>query len=161
VLRQDRREATVDLLEGLVPTRLDELSATAEELVAIDGIGPVIAEAVASWFQTPRNEQLVDELIELGITTEGPAATAGTDAAMLDGWTVVVTGTLEGFSRDEAKEALESRGAKVTGSVSGKTSLVVAGESAGSKLDKAEQLGVPVADEAAFRHLLDTGELPG
>jgi DNA ligase (NAD+) len=72
----------------------------------------------------------------------------------------VVTGTLEGFTRDEAKEALEARGAKVTGSVSGKTSLVVVGESPGSKRDKAEALGVPIADEAAFRHLLDHGELP-
>jgi DNA ligase (NAD+) len=135
-----------------------------ETLEAIDGIGPKIAASVHSWFSTPRNAELVDELIALGITTESPFAGAGEDAdgdaTLLDGWTVVVTGTLEGFTRDEAKEALESRGAKVTGSVSGKTSAVVAGESPGSKRDKAEQLGVPILDEDGFLHLLDTGELP-
>jgi DNA ligase (NAD+) len=135
-------------------------SATAEQLVEIDGIGPVIAEAVASWFATPRNAELVDELIALGITTEAEVAAAGTDVSLLDGWTVVVTGTLEGFSRDEAKDALEARGAKVTGSVSSRTTVVVAGEGPGSKIDKARELEVPVADEAAFRRLLDTGELP-
>ena len=139
--------------------------ATPEQLEAIDGIGPVIAQAVHSWFATPRNAELVDELIGLGITTEGPAvASAGQTGAaaadLLDGWTVVVTGTLEGFTRDQAKDALEARGAKVTGSVSSKTSVVIAGENAGTKLDKALELGVPVADEAAFRQLLDDGELP-
>jgi DNA ligase (NAD+) len=78
---------------------------------------------------------------------------------LLAGWTVVVTGTLDGFTRDEAREALESRGAKVTGSVSGKTSVVVVGADPGSKADKARALGVPIADEAAFRHLLDHGGL--
>jgi DNA ligase (NAD+) len=133
-----------------------------EQLEAIEGIGPVIAQAVHSWFATPRNAQLVDDLIELGITTEAetpPSEAAG--VVSLEGWTVVVTGTLEELTRDEAKQALEARGAKVTGSVSGRTSVVVAGESPGSKRDKAEQLGVPVADEAAFRHLLEHGELPG
>jgi DNA ligase (NAD+) len=134
--------------------------ADVETLEAIDGIGPKIAASVHSWFSTPRNAQLVEELIDLGITTESPGHDAAGDAALLDGWTVVVTGTLEDFTREEAKEALESRGAKVTGSVSGKTSVVVAGESPGSKRDKAETLGVPIADEAAFRHLLEHGELP-
>jgi DNA ligase (NAD+) len=138
-------------------------AATAEELEGIDGIGPTIAAAVVAWFATPRNAELVDELIGLGVDprTEVVAVADGGDAAALEGWTLVVTGTLEGFTRDEAKEALESRGAKVTGSVSKKTSAVVVGESPGSKLAKAEELGVPVLDEAGFRHLLDTGELPG
>ena len=132
-----------------------------EELEQIEGIGPVIARAVHSWFATPRNAELVDDLVALGITTESEApAGTGETGVSLAGWTVVVTGTLEGFTRDEAREALEARGAKVTGSVSGRTSLVVAGESPGSKRDKAEQLGVPVADEVAFRHLLEHGELP-
>ncbi|MCC5947507.1 MAG: NAD-dependent DNA ligase LigA [Nitriliruptoraceae bacterium] len=132
-----------------------------EELEAIDGIGPVIAAAVHSWFATPRNAELVDELVALGITTDAEVATpTGAQADLLAGWTVVVTGTLEDFSRTEAKEALESRGAKVTGSVSGKTSVVVAGADPGSKLDKAASLDVPVADEAAFHHLLEHGELP-
>jgi DNA ligase (NAD+) len=137
-------------------------AATAEELEAIDGIGPTIAAAVVAWFATPRNAELVDELIGLGVDPRTEVVAVADDGALpLEGWTVVVTGTLEGFTRDEAKEALESRGAKVTGSVSKKTSAVVAGENPGSKLTKAEELGVPVLDEAAFRHLLDTGELSG
>ncbi len=132
-----------------------------EALETIEGIGPVIARSVHSWFATPRNAQLIDELIGLGITTEAaPVAATGVDAQLLEGWTVVVTGTLEGFTRDEAREALEARGAKVTGSVSGRTSVVVAGADPGSKRDKASAAGVPVADEAAFRHLLAHGTLP-
>jgi DNA ligase (NAD+) len=140
--------------------------ATPEELEAVDGIGPVIAHAVHSWFATPRNAQLVDELVELGVTTHaadasrGPGGAADGSGQLLEGWTVVVTGTLARFTRDEAKAALEDRGAKVTGSVSARTSLVVAGETPGSKLEKAEQLGVPVADEEAFEHLLAHGQLP-
>jgi DNA ligase (NAD+) len=149
------------LLVRAVPSLQGIRDATPETLEAIDGIGPVIAQAVHAWFTTPRNAQLIDDLIELGITTEAEVAVPDDAAAtLLDGWTVVVTGTLDGFTRDEAKEVLETRGAKVTGSVSSRTSLVVAGENPGSKLDKAEQLGVPVADEAAFRHLLEHGELP-
>ena len=138
-------------------------TATPEQMEAIEGIGPTIAAAVHAWFATPRNAQLVDELVGLGITTEAEqvAAADGVDAALLDGWTLVVTGTLEGFNRDDVKAALEARGAKVTGSVSKRTSAVVAGESPGSKLAKAEDLGVPVLDEDGLRHLLDTGELPG
>ncbi|MFA9444892.1 NAD-dependent DNA ligase LigA [Egicoccus sp. AB-alg6-2] len=136
--------------------------AGADELEAIDGIGPTIAAAVVAWFATPRNAELIDELVALGVDprTETTSGATGADAAMLEGWTLVVTGTLEDFTRDEAKEALEARGAKVTGSVSKRTTAVVAGENAGSKLTKAEELGLPVLDEAAFRHLLDTGELP-
>jgi DNA ligase (NAD+) len=136
-------------------------SATPEQLEEIDGIGPVIAAAVNAWFATPRNAQLIDDLVTLGITTEAEVdAAAGVDADLLDGWTIVVTGTLEGFTRDEARDALEARGAKVTGSVSSRTSAVVVGDDPGSKLAKAEQLGVPVIDEAGFRTLLDRGELP-
>jgi DNA ligase (NAD+) len=139
-------------------------SASSEELEAIDGIGPVIAQALVQWFATPRNGQLVDDLIALGVDPRGEpvgAAPEGVDRALLDGFKVVVTGTLEGFTRDEAKDALETRGAKVTGSVSGRTTAVVAGADPGSKLAKAEQLGVPVLDEPAFERLLETGELPG
>jgi DNA ligase (NAD+) len=134
--------------------------ASPQDLEAIDGIGPVIAAAVHAWFSTPRNVELVDDLIALGITTDTEQEQASADADLLAGWTVVVTGTLEGFSRDEAKDALEARGAKVTGSVSRRTSAVVVGEGPGSKLAKAEELGVPVVDEDAFRVLLERGELP-
>ncbi len=142
---------------------LDQVrGASAEELEAIDGIGPVIAEAVVSWFATERNAQLVDDLIALGVDPRGVGeeADADVDPELLSGWTVVVTGTLEGWTRDEAKAALEARGAKVTGSVSGRTSVVVAGADPGSKLAKARAHGVPVADEAAFDHLLERGALP-
>ena len=133
-------------------------AAEPEELEAIDGIGPVIARAIHSWFATPRNAELIDEMLSLGVTS-AVEEEAGDDDR-LAGWRVVVTGTLEGFTRDEARAALEARGAKVTGSVSGSTSVVVVGDSPGSKRDKAEQLGVPVADEAAFEYLLEHGRLP-
>ena len=135
-------------------------SATADVLEAIEGIGPVIAQSIHSWFATPRNAELVDDLLALGVTSEAEVAGDDGGTLPLEGWRVVVTGTLEGFTRDEAKEALEQRGAKVTGSVSGSTSVVVVGESPGCKRDKAEQLGVPVIDEDGFDHLLTHGELP-
>jgi DNA ligase (NAD+) len=151
-------KALVRALPSLAAIR----AASPEDLEAIDGIGPVIAAAVHAWFATPRNEELIDDLVALGISTEAePTEQPGTDRELLAGWTLVVTGTLEGFSRDEAKEALETRGAKVTGSVSRRTSAVVAGASPGSKLTKAEELGVPVLEEEAFRTLLETGDLPG
>lgn len=150
------------LLARALPSLHAIRDADPEALEAIEGIGPVIAHAVHSWFATPRNARLVDDLIALGITTDAEVAggEAEADVDLLAGWTVVVTGTLEGFTRDEAKEALEARGAKVTGSVSGRTSVVVAGADPGSKRDKAEAAGVPVVDEAAFRHLLEHGALP-
>lgn len=147
-----------------LPSLDDIRAATPEELEAIDGIGPVIAEAVVSWFATPRNAELVSDLQSLGVDPRGDQPAAGAedvDPALLEGWTVVVTGTLERWTRDDAKEALEARGAKVTGSVSGRTSLLVAGADPGSKLDKAQANDVPVADEPAFEHLLEHGQLPG
>ncbi len=134
-----------------------------ETLEEIEGVGPVIARSVHHWFSTPRNAELVDDLLALGITTDAEVSDAGdrVDEQLLEGWTVVVTGTLEGFTREAARQALEARGAKVTGSVSKKTSVVVAGEEAGSKLDKAHSLGITVADEDAFVHLLEHGALPG
>ena len=135
-------------------------NASEEQLEAIDGIGPTIASAVHSWFATPRNAQLVDDLVSLGVTTEADSQAMAAGSDLLAGWTVVVTGTLEGFSRSDAEAALEDRGAKVTGSVSGTTSAVVVGADPGSKRDKAESLGVPIADEAAFKYLLEHGKLP-
>ncbi|MDX1510723.1 MAG: NAD-dependent DNA ligase LigA [Nitriliruptorales bacterium] len=142
-----RHFQTMDALEG----------ATEEDIAAIDGVGPTIAAAVRSWFNVARNAQLVEDLASLGVRMDTDLEPAGSGDQPLDGWTVVVTGTLAGFTRDEAKQALEDRGAKVTGSVSKKTSLVVVGENPGSKRDKAEQLGVPIVDEAAFVTLLETG----
>ena len=136
-------------LEGLA-------DATAPEIEAVEGIGPTIAEAVVSWFATDRNRQLARELAALGVNTEAEQTET---SDLLAGMTFVVTGTLEGYTRDEAKAALEQRGAKVTGSVSGRTTALIAGESPGSKLDKAQQLDVPVLDESRFEELLERGEL--
>jgi len=139
-------------------------TADTDALEAVDGIGPVIAASVRSWFDNPRNIELVEELAAIGVA---PSAQTGAQAVdvggevvdpeLLAGLTVVVTGTLEGFTREQAHAALEARGAKVVGSVSGRTSFVVAGASPGSKVTKAEQLGVPVLDEDGLRALLDVG----
>jgi len=132
-------------------------SATEDDLAAIDGIGPEIATTVVGWFADEENRVLLGKLAAAGVRMEDPVA-AGAEPGILHGMSVVVTGTLEGFSREEAKQAIESRGGKVTGSVSGKTAAVVAGENPGSKIGKAEQAGVPVIDEATFVRMLDVGE---
>ncbi|HVD12642.1 MAG TPA: BRCT domain-containing protein, partial [Gaiellaceae bacterium] len=110
-------------------------------------------EAIAEWFADDANRALVEELKQLGLRLEAGPEERPVEGP-LSGSTYVVTGTLEGFSRDEARKALEAKGAKVGDSVSKKTTGVIAGESPGSKLAKAEQLGVPVLDEAAFERLL-------
>jgi DNA ligase (NAD+) len=139
---------------------LDALAAaSADDLAATDGIGPVIAASVAEFLSTPAHQVVLDKLRAAGVnltqpTPEVPAA-AGVDPEALAGMTVVVTGTLAGFSRDEAAAAVKAAGGKPTGSVSGRTSVVVVGESPGAaKVTKAEQLGVPVTDEAGFVALL-------
>lgn len=135
-------------------------SASFETMSSIDGIGPIIAAAVRSWFDTPRNAELVQELVALGVRTDTDLpAPAQVDELPLAGRTFVVTGTLAEFTRDEIKAALETLGAKVSGSVSKKTTALIAGDDAGSKLDKANDLGIPVLDEAAARQLLDGASL--
>ncbi|MDX6506077.1 MAG: ligase [Gaiellaceae bacterium] len=128
-------------------------AAAQEEIVEVDGIGPERAEAIAEWFSDKENLRLVGELEQLGLRFEAGAEERPVEGP-LTGSTYVITGTLEGRSRDEARKALEAKGAKVGDSVSKKTTGVVAGESPGSKLAKAEQLGVPVLDEAALERLL-------
>jgi DNA ligase (NAD+) len=131
-------------------------SATSEEIGAVTGIGQIIAEAVAAFFAIERNAALLDELRELGVRMD----TDRTEVERtLDGWTVVLTGGLEGFTRDEAKRAVEDRGGKVTSSVSAKTSVVIVGSDPGSKADRARELGRPVVDEEGFVALLQTGVL--
>jgi DNA ligase (NAD+) len=127
--------------------------ATLEEIEEVEGIGPERAEAIAEWFSDEENRALVAELRELGLRFEAGPEERPVEGP-LSGSTYVVTGTLEGFSRDEARKALEAKGAKVADSVSKKTTGLIAGESPGSKLAKAEQLGVPVLDEAALKKLL-------
>jgi DNA ligase (NAD+) len=129
------------------------MSATQEELEEVEGIGPDRAELVAEWFEDEENRRLVEELRSLGLQMEAGEAERPVEGP-LTGRHYVLTGTLEGWSREQAKTALEALGAKVSESVSRKTSGVIAGESPGSKLAKAEKLGVPVLSEDDLRALL-------
>ena len=129
------------------------MEASQEDILEVEGIGPERAEAIAEWFSDEANQRLVAELRDLGLTFEAGEAERPVEGP-LTGHTYVITGTLERRTREEATEALEARGAKVTGSVSKKTTGVIAGESPGSKLAKAQQAGVPILDEAALDELL-------
>lgn len=130
-------------------------AATEEQLAAAEGVGPTIARAVIEWFEVPWHVEIVEKWAAAGVSMadERDESTPRT----LEGLTIVVTGSLEGYSRDSAKEAILARGGKAAGSVSKKTDFVVIGENAGSKADKAEQLGVPILDEAGFTALLESG----
>ena len=125
-----------------------------EDLERTDGIGPDRAELVAEWFAEDENVALVRELESLGLTMTAGEAERPVEGP-LTGRQYVITGTLESFTRDEAKAALEALGARVSDSVSKKTAGVVVGETPGSKVAKAQKAGVPILDEAAFVRLLD------
>ncbi|MFD4859389.1 NAD-dependent DNA ligase LigA [Streptomyces atratus] len=135
--------------------RIDE--ATEKELADADGVGPIIAASVKQWFAEDWHREILRKWREAGVRMEDEGAGEEVGPRPLEGLTVVVTGTLAGHTRDGAKEALQSRGAKVTGSVSKKTSFVVVGDNPGSKYDKAMQLKVPVLDEDGFAVLLEQG----
>jgi len=130
-------------------------SASTEQLAAVEGVGATIAAAVTEWFTVDWHRAIVDKWQAAGVrmADERDASVPRT----LEGLTLVVTGSLNSFSRDDAKEAIVSRGGKAAGSVSKKTAYVVAGDSPGSKYDKAVELGVPILDEDGFRRLLDEG----
>jgi DNA ligase (NAD+) len=135
------------------------MEASPEEVAAVEGIGPLIAESVHAFFALDRNREVIEKLRAAGVNFEGPAAPDVPQ--VLAGKAVVVTGTLEGWSRETAEEAILARGGKSPGSVSKKTYALVVGEGPGAaKLAKATDLGVPVIDEGAFAALLETGELP-
>jgi DNA ligase (NAD+) len=143
---------------------LDRIAeASQEELTAVEGVGPVIAESIHRFFATEGNRTVVEKLRRAGVNLEGPRRPEGEREAArpLAGLTFVLTGGLDGFTRDEAQAAIEAAGGKVSGSVSKKTSYVVAGESPGSKLDRARELGVAVVDEDGLRTLLERGPSPG
>jgi DNA ligase (NAD+) len=129
-------------------------AAPREELERVREIGPVLAEAVRTWFDEPRNRELVARLRDAGVKTTGQRRVTPAGPQPLAGKTFVITGALASMSREEAQARIEARGGKVTGSVSRKTSYVVVGAEAGSKLDKARALGVPELDEAAFLGLI-------
>ena len=129
--------------------------ASEQELASVEGVGAIIATAVREWFEVDWHREVVDQWTRAGVQMVEQRRERGPQP--LAGLTAVITGTLDGFTRDEAKAALVEQGAKVTGSVSKKTSFLVAGDSPGSKFDKAESLGVPVLDAAGLRRLLDEG----
>ncbi|MDP9452232.1 MAG: NAD-dependent DNA ligase LigA [Actinomycetota bacterium] len=135
------------------------VAASEEELAATDGVGPVIAASVAGFFALERNREVVEKLRAAGVDfgrVEAPAL-----PQVLAGRSVVVTGTLPGYSREAAEEAIKARGGKAPGSVSSRTTALVAGAEPGqAKLTRAAELGIPVLDQAGFEHLLETGELP-
>jgi DNA ligase (NAD+) len=134
------------------------MGATEEELAGVEGIGPTIAASLRSFFTNAPNRELVERLRVAGLNFTGPSAPAVPQ--VLAGKSVVVTGTLERWSRESAEEAIKARGGKAPGGVSKKTDVVVAGSEPGhAKLTKAQELNVPVLDEAGFAHLLETGEV--
>ena len=135
------------------------MAASVEDLAEVEGVGPVIARAIVEWFADPDHRAMIERLRQAGVNLEGPEQVDVPQT--LAGKTVVVTGTLDGYNREEVEAAIKVRGGKSPGSVSKKTTAVVVGEGPGaSKLTKAEELGVPLLDEAGFAHLLETGELP-
>lgn len=136
------------------------LEAGAEDLASVEGIGPIIGASVQRYFATPGNREVVERLRAAGVNFEGPEAPDVPQ--VLTGKSIVVTGTLEGWSREAAEEAIKARGGKSPGSVSKKTTALVVGADPGSaKVARAAEVGVPVIDEAGFVRLLETGRLPG
>lgn len=156
-------KTTAEAIAAAYPS-MDALAAAGEdELAGIYGVGPKVAHGMWLFFRTPDNVSVIERLRAAGVTMADEAVAVGEEVPqVLAGLTFVLTGTLthSGMTRDEAGARLKAMGAKVSGSVSKKTSFVVAGENAGSKCDKAVALGVPVLDEAQLLNLLETGEVP-
>jgi DNA ligase (NAD+) len=123
-----------------------------EKLEAIDGIGPIVAESIANYFKQEKNRHIIDQIFDSGITFE---TSARITTGQLQDQVFVLTGSLKNFTRSQAKALIEAAGGRVSGSVSGKTDYVVAGESPGSKLDRARNLGIKIIDEAALKEMLD------
>jgi DNA ligase (NAD+) len=135
------------------------MDASPEEIAGVEGVGPVVAQSVHDFFANDRNRAVVEKLRAAGV--DFGRVDRPTVPQTLDGKSIVVTGTLEEFSREAAEEAIKSRGGKAPGSVSKKTTAVVVGDAPGAaKVTKATELGIPVLDEAAFVKLLETGDLP-
>lgn len=168
-IRHVGKNTARDIVE-VYPSMDALMAASQEELEGVYGVGEAVAKSIYEFLRTPDNASVIGRLRAAGVSMSEAAAPVGADAGVsaggraegalpLKGLTFVLTGTLSSLKRDDATEALEAMGAKVTSSVSKKTSFVVAGESAGSKLDKALALGVPVLDEDALARILDTGEV--
>ena len=155
-------KTTAELIAGSYRSMDALRTASEENLAAIDGVGEKIAHSIWVFMRTPQNVEVIERLAAHGVTMAAAEPSGEALPQTLAGITFVLTGSLvqSGMTRDEAGDALKARGATVSSSVSKKTGYVIAGEAAGSKLDKALALGVPVMDEAAFLRLLETGELP-
>ena len=140
---------------ALLADHFDDLKAivksSREELEAIDGIGPIVAESIVNYFKQDGNRHIIDQIFDSGITLE----TAGrATTSELNGRVFVLTGALQNYTRSQAKTLIETAGGRVSGSVSGKTDYIVAGESPGSKLERAKTIGVKIIDEATLKEML-------
>ena len=124
----------------------------------MDGVGPIVAASVRRWFDRPENRALTEDLTELGLTYPAPERPSA--GKLLDGLTVVMTGTLPSMPRKTAQKLLKDHGAKVSSSVSKNTDFVLAGGKAGSKLNKAKELGIPTITEEGFMAWLESGQSP-
>lgn len=156
-------KTTAEQITAKFPSMEALMAASEEDLAQVEGVGPKVAHSLYLFLRTPANGEVIERLQKAGVSMADGEPDEGSQLPQcLAGLTFVLTGSLveSGMTRDEAGEALKARGAKVSGSVSKKTSFVVAGEAAGSKYDKAVALGVPVLDEAALLRILETNEAP-
>ena len=155
-------KSTAELLAQEFPSMEALMNATEEELTRVNGVGQKMAHSIYLFLRTPDNVAVIERLAKFGLSLGDEPRGEAVVPQTLEGLTFVLTGSLteSGMTRDEASAALKAYGAKVSGSVSKKTSYVVAGEAAGSKYDKAISLGVPVLDEAQLLQILETGEIP-
>jgi DNA ligase (NAD+) len=144
-------ESTAKDLAKYFGTMQALMDAQMEDLLAVNDVGPVVANSIISFMSESHNREVIEQLLASGIEFQVEEQIAGVD---LSGKTFVLTGTLPTMSRDQAKALLEAAGAKVAGSVSQKTSYVVAGSDAGSKLEKANELGISILDEATLMKIL-------
>ncbi len=146
-----------DLAEAFAD--LDELSrASVDDLMQIEGVGPNIAQSIVDWFARPANRQVLEKLRKAGVWPRRQLRAPGPTEQPLAGLTFVITGTLPGLSREQARELIQQHGGKVTDSVSRKTDYLVVGEAPGSKLDKARELGVKILDEAGLKRLIERSD---
>src|SRR5262249_780988 len=134
----------------------DVLAASAERLAKIDGVGPIMAEDIHAFFHDPAHRKMIEELRQAGLKLTEEARPKPKGGADLTGKTFVVTGTLKKYQREEIEELIRKHGGKAAGSVSKKTSYVIAGDKAGSKLDKARELGVPLISEEEFEKMISS-----
>lgn len=153
-------KTVAESIAAAYPSMDQLMAASEEELGEVEGIGPKIARSIYVFLRTPQNIEVIARLRKQGVNMANDDAIANEEPQTLEGLTFVLTGALSSMTRDEAGSQLKARGAKVSSSVSKRTSFVVAGEAAGSKYDKAIALGVPVLDESQLEQILQTGKLP-